>query len=114
MIDHTRHKQDRTPHHFIMHRGADHHKAPLLTEDYEQLGEGITFFSSECSCYWQVAHALVHNHPLMLAKETIIIPNGSKKKHRSIGVLLGKGVLVGEKSSIRKGNERMKTQHINV
>lgn len=62
-----------------MHRGADH-KAPLLMEDYEQLGEGITFFSSECSCYWQVAHALVHNHPLMLVKETIIIPNGSKKK----------------------------------
>lgn len=51
----------------------------------------------------------------MLVKETIIIPNGSKeKKHRSIGVLLGKGVLVGEKFSIRKGNERMKTQHINV
>lgn len=49
----------------------------------------------------------------MLMKETIIIPNGLKeKKHRSI--LLGKGVLVGEKFSIRKGNERMKTQYINV
>lgn len=28
--------------------------------------------------------------------------------------MLGKGVLVGEKFSIRKGNERMKTQYINV
>jgi hypothetical protein len=34
-----------------------------------------------------------------------------KEKHPSVGTLLGKGVLVGEKCDMRKGDDGMKTQY---